>query len=87
MGKLELKNVIFPSYVKLCRIPQNPAIVPQNSTENLGENHTIVRNSAESNWTVYIHIISWMLSTFNYLYEKNIQICSRRHEGHHKKTF
>ena len=42
-----LENVIFPSSAEPCRILQNSALVPQNSAEYFGENHEILRISAE----------------------------------------
>ena len=43
----KLENVIFPSSAEPCRILQNSALVPQNSAEHFGENHEILRISAE----------------------------------------
>ena len=43
----KLENVIFPSSAEPCRILQNSALVPQNSADHLGENHEILRISAE----------------------------------------
>ena len=43
----KLENVIFPSSAEPCRILQNSALVPQNSADYLGENHEILRISAE----------------------------------------
>ena len=43
----KLDNVIFPSSAEPCRILQNSALVPQNSAEHFGENHEILRISAE----------------------------------------
>ena len=43
----KLDNVIFPSSAEPCRILQNSAHVPQNSAEHFGENHEILRISAE----------------------------------------
>ena len=43
----KLENVIFPSSAEPCRILQNSAFVPQNSAEHFGENHEILRISAE----------------------------------------
>ena len=42
-----LENVIFPSSAEPCRILQNSALVPQNSADHFGENHEILRISAE----------------------------------------
>ena len=42
-----LENVIFPSSAEPCRILQNSALTPQNSAEHFGENHEILRISAE----------------------------------------
>ena len=52
MGKLE--NVIFPSSAEPCRILQNSALVPQNSAEHFGENHEILRISAEFRRMVFV---------------------------------
>ena len=43
----KLENVIFLSSAEPCRILQNSALVPQNSADHLGENHEILRISAE----------------------------------------
>ena len=42
-----LENVIFPSSAGPCSILQNSALVPQNSADHFGENHEILRISAE----------------------------------------
>ena len=50
----KLENVIFPSSAEPCRILQNSALVPQNSADHLGENHEILRISAEFRRMVFI---------------------------------
>ena len=49
-SKLEIRKLeylIFPSSAEPCRILRNSALVPQNSAEHFGENHEILRISAE----------------------------------------
>ena len=50
----KLENVIFPSSAEPCRILQNSALVPQNSAEHFGENHEILRISAEFRRMVFV---------------------------------
>ena len=50
----KLENVIFPSSAEPCRILQNSALVPQNSADHLGENHEILRISAEFRRMVFV---------------------------------
>ena len=49
-----LENVIFPSSAEPCRILQNSALVPQNSADHFGENHEILRISAEFRRMIFV---------------------------------
>ena len=49
-----LENVIFPSSAEPCRILQNSALIPQNSADHFGENHEILRISAEFRRMVFV---------------------------------
>ena len=44
---IKLENVIFPSSAEPCRILQNFALVPYNFADHFGENHELLRISAE----------------------------------------